>query len=183
MKNKLIRLKNILHQRLVTLCGWIFKTLKCFKLFQTISKWNMWGHRPYKMLYELHLNVYILLLPTMFLAHPTFHLSKLKLFHKYKKNKDKKQAYHLGFDTIEHRFASEVECTMGAKQTRSLGKQYHIKWKWCHLKGAQCVKLNHLNNQFEMPKKLKLIKGMKWSEKNSQDVKTYDKGQIQLKCW
>jgi hypothetical protein len=28
-----------------------------------------------------------------------------------------------------------------------------------------------------------LIKGMKWSEKNSQDVKTYDKGQIQLKCW
>jgi hypothetical protein len=28
-----------------------------------------------------------------------------------------------------------------------------------------------------------LKKGMKWSEKNSQDVKTYDKAQIQLKCW
>lgn len=33
-----------------------------------------------------------------------------------------------------------------------------------------------------MPKKFKLIKGMKWSEKNSQDVKTYDKAEIQLKC-
>jgi hypothetical protein len=49
--------------------------------------------------------------------------------HKYKKIKDKKQAYHPRFDTIEHRFASEVKCTMGAKQTRSLGKQYLIKWK------------------------------------------------------
>jgi hypothetical protein len=28
-----------------------------------------------------------------------------------------------------------------------------------------------------------LKKGMKWNEKTSQDVKTYDKAQIQLKCW
>jgi hypothetical protein len=62
-------------------------------------------------------------------AHSTFHVSKLKSFHKYNKKRDKKQAYHLGFNTIEHRFAKEVECTMGAKQTRSLGKQYLIKWK------------------------------------------------------
>ncbi len=117
------------------------------------------------------------------MAHSTFHVSKLKSFHKYNKKRDKKQAYHLGFNTIEHRFAKEVECTMGAKQTRSLGKQYLIKWKWCHLKEAQCVKLDHLDHQLEMPKKFELKKGMKWSEKNSQDVKTYDKAQIQLKCW
>jgi hypothetical protein len=44
------------------------------------------------------------------------------------------------------------------------------------------VKLDHLDHQLEMPKKFELKKGMKWSEKNSQDVKTYDKAQIQLKC-
>ncbi len=103
--------------------------------------------------------------------------------HKYKKIKDKKQAYHPRFDTIEHRFASEVKCTMGAKQTRSLGKQYLIKWMWCHLKKVRCVKLDHLDHQLEMPKKFELKKGMKWNEKTSQDVKTYDKAQIQLKCW
>jgi len=44
----------------------------------------------------------------MFMAHPTFHVSKLKSFHKYNKNKDNKQAYHSGFDTIEHRFVMKL---------------------------------------------------------------------------
>jgi hypothetical protein len=66
--------------------------------------------RPYKMFHKLHPNVYILLLPTTFVAHSTFHVSKLKLFHENKKNKNKKHAYHLRFDIIEHRLVGEVEC-------------------------------------------------------------------------
>jgi hypothetical protein len=42
--------------------------------------------RPYKMLYKLHPNVYILLLPTTFVAHSTFHVSN---FMKTRKRKRK----------------------------------------------------------------------------------------------
>jgi hypothetical protein len=66
--------------------------------------------RPYKLLYKLHPNVYILLLPTTFVAHSTFHVFKLKLFYKNKKKKNKKHAYHLRFDFIEHKLVGEVEC-------------------------------------------------------------------------
>lgn len=62
------------------------------------------------MVYKLHPNVYILLLPTTFVAHSTFHVSKLKLFYKNKKKNNKKHAYHLRFDIIEHRLLGEVEC-------------------------------------------------------------------------
>ncbi len=108
----------------------VWLNIQNFKMFEAFTCHLIMKYvGPYKMFYKFHSNVYILLLPTMFMAHPTFHVSKLKSFHKYKKNKDKKQAYHLRFDTIEHRFASEVECTMGVKETRSLGKQYIVKWK------------------------------------------------------
>ncbi len=62
------------------------------------------------MLYKLHPNVYILLLPTTFATHSSFHVFKLKLFYKNKKKKNKKHAYHLKFDIIEHRLVGEVEC-------------------------------------------------------------------------
>lgn len=44
-----------------------------------------------------------------------------------KKKKDKKQTYHSRFDIIEHRLIGEVECILGLKQTKHLGKQYFIK--------------------------------------------------------
>jgi hypothetical protein len=70
----------------------------------------------------------------MLVAHPTFHVSKLKSIHEDKKRKDQKHAYHLGFDLIEHKLVGEVECILTAKQTRKIGKQHLVKWKRCHPK-------------------------------------------------
>ncbi len=42
----------------------------------------------YEILHKLHLNVYILKLPTNFVAHPTFHVLTLKLFLMMNKNKN-----------------------------------------------------------------------------------------------
>jgi hypothetical protein len=36
--------------------------------------------RPYEILRKLHINVYTLKLPIIFVTHLTFHVSKLKLF-------------------------------------------------------------------------------------------------------
>jgi hypothetical protein len=44
-----------------------------------------------------------------------------------KKKKNKKQAYNSRFDIIEHKLIGEVECILGAKQTKHLSKQYFIK--------------------------------------------------------
>ncbi len=41
-------------------------------------------------------------------AHPTFHVSKLKLVHEDKKRKDWKHAYQPRFDLIKHKLAGEV---------------------------------------------------------------------------
>jgi hypothetical protein len=40
----------------------------------------------YEILHKLHLNVYILKIPTNFVAHPTFHVLTLKLFLVMNKN-------------------------------------------------------------------------------------------------
>jgi hypothetical protein len=45
--------------------------------------------RPYEILHESHINVYTLKLPINFVAHPTFHVSKLKLFHVMNKDQTK----------------------------------------------------------------------------------------------
>jgi len=63
----------------------------------------------YKIIHKPQPNVYILQLPMMLVAHPTFYVSKLKLIHEEKKKKDRKQTYHLGFDLIEHKLIGEVE--------------------------------------------------------------------------
>jgi hypothetical protein len=82
MKNKPIRLGDIEFEigNLVWFNIWDFKLpnalSSCF-----IAKYV----KPYKLLYKSHLDVYTLLLPTTFVAHPTFHVSKLKLFHENKK--------------------------------------------------------------------------------------------------
>jgi hypothetical protein len=43
---------------------------------------------PYKIICKPHFNMYNLQLPTMLVAHLTFHVSKLKLIHDGKKRKD-----------------------------------------------------------------------------------------------
>jgi hypothetical protein len=72
----------------------------------------------YKIIRKPRPNVYTLQLPTTLVAHLTFHVSKLKLVHEEKKKKDWKQAYHLGFDLIEHKLLGEMECILATRQTR-----------------------------------------------------------------
>jgi hypothetical protein len=47
---------------------------------------------------------------------------------------------------------------LGVKQTRYLGNQYIIKWKACHLKETQWVKLGHLDHLLKIVKMFKLEK-------------------------
>jgi hypothetical protein len=85
----------------------------------------------YKVTHKPHLNVYTLL-ATTFIAHPTFHVSKLKLFKANDKRLKRKHEYHKGFNFMEHWLTAEIECILSVKQTQRCGKQYIIKWKGCH---------------------------------------------------
>jgi hypothetical protein len=82
MRNKPIRLGDIEFEigNLVWFNIWDFKLPNALTS-HFIAKYV----KPYKMFYMSNLDVYTLLLPTTFVAHPTFHLSKLKLFHENKK--------------------------------------------------------------------------------------------------
>jgi len=112
----------------------------------------------------------------MLVAHPTFHMSKLKPIHEDKKRKARKQAYHPIFDFIEHKFAREMECILVAKQTKWLSKQYWVKWKGCHPKELQWVKPVHLDHLPKMVKKFEQERGHKMgnrkTHKNKSNTKT-----------
>jgi hypothetical protein len=51
------------------------------------------------------------------MAHPTFHVFKLKPFKVNDKKLEKKQEYHKAFNLMEHQLTVEIECILGAKQT------------------------------------------------------------------
>jgi len=123
--------------------------------------------RPYRVMHKPHLDVYTLLLPTTFMAHLTFHVSKLKLFKMDDKKPERKQKYHKGFNLMEHQLTAKIECILGAKQTQKCGKQYLIKWKGCHPKVAQWVSLSHLNHLPKMIKKFETEKGHELGHKKS----------------
>lgn len=72
---------------------------------------------PYRVTHKPHLDVYMLL-ATTFVANPTFHESKLKSFKADDKRLERKQEYHKRFNFMEHWLAIEIECILGAKQTR-----------------------------------------------------------------
>jgi hypothetical protein len=52
-----------------------------------------------------------------------------------------------------------MECIQVARQTRGIDKQYLVKWKGCHPKKSQWVKLAHLNHLPEMVKKFEPERG------------------------
>jgi len=65
--------------------------------------------RPYKIFHKLHPNMYTLKLLVNFVAHPTFHVSKLKLFLPDKQRLDRKQRVQPKGDAIEHRLAIKIK--------------------------------------------------------------------------
>jgi hypothetical protein len=62
----------------------------------------------YVIVAKLHLNVYELKLPTSFMAHLTFHVSKLKVFFWNEKKPNLKQKMWLEINAIEDRLVNEV---------------------------------------------------------------------------
>ncbi len=72
--------------------------------------------RPYKIFHKLHPNMYTLKLLVNFVAHPTFHVSKL----------DRKQRVQPKGDAIEHRLAIKIKGIFHARQTHLRGKEYLV---------------------------------------------------------
>jgi hypothetical protein len=95
MKNMLVRFKDIEFNVGNTL--WL--NIWNFKMPKALASWFILKCvGSYKVILKSHLDVYTLLLLTIFLAHPTFHVSMLKSFNDDKRRSmDRKQAYHLIF--------------------------------------------------------------------------------------
>jgi hypothetical protein len=85
-------------------------------------------------------------LPTNFVAHPTFHVLKLKLFLCDEQILDWKQRVQLEIDVVKHRIATKIENIFRARQTRRKGKEYLVKYKSCHHKEAMWMKPIHLDH-------------------------------------
>jgi len=100
---------------------------------------------PYETLHKLHLNVYTLKLLVNFVAHPTFHVSKLKLFLHDDQTLNRKQKVQLEVDAIEHRLAVKSKSILHAKQTCLRGKEYLVKYKGCYHKEVMWMKQVHLD--------------------------------------
>jgi hypothetical protein len=103
--------------------------------------------------------------------HPTFHVSKLKSFKANDKRLERKHEHHKGFNPMEHRITTKIECILSVKQTQRCGKQYFIKWKGCHPKESQWVSLSHLNHLLEMVEKFEMEKGHELGRKKSHKKK------------
>ncbi len=133
-------------------------------------------HKTYKILHKLHPNVYTLKLPTNFVAHLTFHVSKFKLFLQDDQRPNWKQKVWPEVDAIEHRLVAEIKSIFCANQTCFLGKEYLVKYKGCYHKEVVWMKLANLNhlpkivNKFEQGRGHKL--GMKKTQKKKRDPPT-----------
>jgi len=82
--------------------------------------------KPYKIFHKLHPNMYTLKLLVNFVAHLTFHVSKLKLFLPDKQRLDRKQRVQPKGDAIEHRLAIKIKGIFHARQTHLRGKEYLV---------------------------------------------------------
>jgi hypothetical protein len=65
--------------------------------------------KPYETFHKLHPNMHTLKLLVNFVAHPTFHVSKLKLFLHDEQRLDRKQIMRPKGDAIEHRLTVEIQ--------------------------------------------------------------------------
>jgi hypothetical protein len=86
---------------------------------------------PYEIFHKLHLNVYTLKLPNNFVAHPTFHVLKFKLFLWDNQRPDQKRKVELKVDAIGHKLAIEIKNIFCVRQTHLRGKEYLVKYKGC----------------------------------------------------
>jgi hypothetical protein len=102
----------------------------------------------YEILHKLHPNVYTLKLSTNFVAHLTFHVSKLKLFLCDEQRPNYKQKMSLEVNAIEHRLVVEIEGIHRTRQTSLKGKEYLVKYKGWHHKEAVWMKPTHLDHLF-----------------------------------
>jgi len=82
----------------------------------------------YEILHKPHLDVYTLKLLANFVAHPTIHVSKLKLF-LYDNQKPYRKQSVIESWPIDHRLAAEIKGILWTKQTCLKGKEYLVKYK------------------------------------------------------
>ncbi len=69
----------------------VWLNIKKFKMLKTMANRFIPKYMGfYKIICKPHPNVYTLQVPTMLVAHPTFHVSKLKPIDEDKKRKDQK---------------------------------------------------------------------------------------------
>ncbi len=80
------------------------------------------------------------------MAHPTFYVSKLKLFLTDDQKLNQKQKVRLKVDAIEHMLVVEIKSILHVKQTCLKCKEYLVKYKGCHHKETIWMKLAHLDH-------------------------------------
>jgi hypothetical protein len=65
-----------------------------------------------------------------------------------------------------------MECIQVARQIKGVDKQYLVKWKGCHPKESQWVKLAHLNHLPKMVKKFEQERGHKMGKRKAHKDKS-----------
>jgi hypothetical protein len=86
----------------------------------------------YEIIHKSHLDMYTLKFLVNFVAHPTFHISKLKLFLQDEEKLDWKQQVWSEVNVIKHKVMAEIKSIL--YMTRLKGKEYLMKYKGCHHK-------------------------------------------------
>jgi hypothetical protein len=107
----------------------------------------------YENFHKLHPNMYTLKLLVNFVAHLTFHASKLKLFLCDEQRLDQKQRMRSKSDAIEHKFTIKIKGIFHPRQTHLKSKKYLVKYKGRHHKEVMWMKLALLDHLPKMVNK------------------------------
>ncbi len=110
-------------------------------------------------LHKPHFDLYSLKLQINFVAHPTFQVSKFKLFLFDEQRPNLKQSVQLEVSAIEHRLVVKIRNILCIRHTHFRGKEYLMKYKGCHHKDTMWMKLAHLDHLLEMVNKFEQEKG------------------------
>jgi hypothetical protein len=108
---------------------------------------------PYENLHNLHLDMYTLKLLINFVAHLTFHISKLTFILRDEHRPNRKQKVQLEVDAIEHRLVAKIKGIFHTKQTHLRSKEYLVPYKDCHHKEVVWMKFHHLDHLPKMVNK------------------------------